>query len=124
MGINTNTTPDKEDSKDQESIQIPHLTPDTIWESDKTQETITYESSPFLAGDQNLQGMDKTVEHKQTQNRKDPQQKHRIGTVSKETTEGLNLFDSTNCTIFQYSKWSCCDQDAHHTHIHIWYNYP
>ena len=42
--------------------QIPHLTQDTIWESDKNT---------------------RKTSHTNTNNRKDPQKKHRLGTVSK-----------------------------------------
>ena len=66
--------------------QVPHLTQDTTWESDKTQLNITNKVSPFLAGD-----------HKAANNRRESitnkrhiinntnglQKKYRLGTVSK-----------------------------------------
>ena len=53
-GDGTTTFKSKEEGKDQESIQSnTHLTQDTVWESDKTQENITYKraKSSFPAGD-------------------------------------------------------------------------
>ena len=46
----------------------------------------------------------KNVKHKL---QKDPQKKHRLGTVSKKLLEGLNMFNSTNFTLN-----SDVDQDA------------
>ena len=66
--------------------QIPHLTKDTIWESDKyTRKHHTQESqvvSPFPAGDHKaaMNRQDSMTDMKYI---KDPQKKHRLGMVSK-----------------------------------------
>ena len=65
----------KENDKDQESInQLQHMTQDTTWESDKTQENITYKNANRLALFQQvtttLQGTDKTVWQPQNRNYK------------------------------------------------------
>ena len=75
--------------------QVPYLTWNTIWESDKAQENTTQESqevSPFQEGDHKAAGTDKTELQRQTwniNNIKGPQKKHRFGMVSKEITGGL-----------------------------------
>ena len=50
--------------------QVPHLTRDTIWENDKTQENITYQEAKRLALFQQvttrLQATDKTLLQRQT----------------------------------------------------------
>ena len=73
--------------------QVPHLTPDTLWESDKTQENITCRRAKRSALSQQvttgLQDTDKTIWQRQTQNIKDPQKKYPLGTVSREITRGL-----------------------------------
>ena len=46
-----------------------------------------------------LQGIDKTTRQRQTwynNNQKNPQKKHRLGTVSKQWLQGLNMFKGTN----------------------------
>ena len=76
--------------------QVPHLTQDTIWESAKmTRKHNTQESqevSPFPAGDnkaaRNRQDS-MTKKTGNTNNKKDPQKKHRLGTVSNRMTGGL-----------------------------------
>ena len=74
--------------------QVPHLTQDTTWESDKSTKNITNvgeEDSPFPAGDHKA-----AIRDKQTRNignKDDPQKRHRLGTVSKIfLLEGLNRF--------------------------------
>ena len=86
----------KEEGKYQESIhQVPHLTQDTIWESDKTQENIAYNRAKRSVLSQQVttirQGIYKTVRQTniKTNNKKDPQKKHRLGTVSKKITQRL-----------------------------------
>ena len=70
--------------------QVPHLPETPIWESDKnTRKHHTQESkevSLFPAGDHKAAKTDKTVLLRQTwntNNEKDPQKKHRLGSVSK-----------------------------------------
>ena len=78
--------------------QLPHLTQDTIWESDKnTRKHQIQESQEVSQAAKNRQ--DSLTRN--TNNKKDPQKKNRHGTVSKEITqlEGLNLFGSTNLTL-------------------------
>ena len=76
--------------------QVPYLTQDTVWESDKNTTTRhiqeSQENSPFPAGDHN------TARHRQdnmaktnTNKKKDPRMKYRLGTVSKKITGGLKL---------------------------------
>ena len=100
--------------KDQDFIQnqVPHLTQDTTWESDKTHLNITNKSqevSPFPAGDHkaamNRRETMTNTRHKYTN---DPQKKYRLGTVSKNILlEGLNRFHGTNLTLSSY-----VDQDT------------
>ena len=75
--------------------QVPHLTPDTVWESDKTQENITCRRAKRSTLSQQvtirLQGTDKTIWQRQTQNIKDPQKQYRLGTVSRKNYWGLKL---------------------------------
>ena len=74
--------------------QAPHLTQNTIWESNKiTRKRHIQESeevSPFPTGDhkaaRNRHG---SLTKANTNNKKDPQKKHRLGTVSKKMTGGL-----------------------------------
>ena len=81
----------KEEGKDQESIQSNILTQDTILESDKnTRKHHTQESqavSSFPAGDHKAA---RNRQHSMTKtnanNKKDPQKKHRLETVSKRIT--------------------------------------
>ena len=91
----------KEEGKNQESIQS-NITPDLgrhIWESDKNtgkhHKQESQEISPFPA-----------CHHKaarkredSTQMTKNPQKKHRLGTVSKKIFDGLNMFEGTSLTI-------------------------
>ena len=74
--------------------QVLHLTWDTIWENDKntrkhhTQES--QEDSPFPAGDyKTARNRQDSITKKNTNNFKDPQKKHHLGTVSKIITGGL-----------------------------------
>ena len=74
--------------------QGPHLTQDTIWESDKTQENITYKRAKRSVFSQQvttrLKETDMTVWQRQTQiKKKDPLNKLRLGTVNKNNTGGL-----------------------------------
>ena len=70
--------------------QVPHLTQDTIWQRDKNtrkhylQEC--QEVSHFPAGDHKA-----ARKRQNTNNKKDPQKKHHLGTVSKKITGGLML---------------------------------
>ena len=64
--------------------QVPHLTQDTTWESDKTQLNITNKShavSPFPAGDHTAGA--KAWQTQDINNTNDPQKKYRFGNVSK-----------------------------------------
>ena len=69
--------------------QVPHLTQDTKWESDKLTEDTTNESqevSPFPAGDHKAhinRRAQNIANTRQNKNIKDPQKKYRLGTVSK-----------------------------------------
>ena len=79
--------------------QVPHLTQDTTWESNKNTINITNKSqevSPFLAG-----GHKAAMNRREsTQDANDPQKKYRLGTVSKNNLlEGLNRFHSANLTL-------------------------
>ena len=61
--------------------QVPHLTQDTTWESNKNTINITINSeelSPFPGSNEHTQ---KHENHK-TQNTNEPQKKYRLGTVS------------------------------------------
>ena len=73
--------------------QLPHLTQDTTWESDKTQLNITNESqevSPFTAGD-HMAAINRRKTWQTHNNINDPQKKYRLGMVSKNIfLEGLN----------------------------------
>ena len=69
--------------------QVPHLAQDTTWESDKTQENITYiyKRTKRLALSQQvttrLKWTDKATWYTQNiNNKKDPQKKYRLGTLS------------------------------------------
>ena len=96
----------KEEGNDQESIQSSTLARDIAWESDKNtrkhQKQESQEVSIFPTDDhkaaRSIHGsMAKTKTNKI--NKKDPQKKHRLGTVSKKKLEGLNLFHGTNLTL-------------------------
>ena len=96
----------KEEGNDQGSIQSSTLAQDIVWESDKNtrkhHKQESQEVSLFPTGDQkaarSIHGsMAKTKTN--TINKRDPQKKHRLGTVSKKKLEGLNLFHGTNLTL-------------------------
>ena len=84
--------------------QVPHLTQDTTWESNKNTINITNKSqevSPFPADDRmaamNRRKSMRNIRHKNTN---DPQEKYRLGTVSKSILlEGLILFQGANLTL-------------------------
>ena len=75
--------------------QVPHLTQDTVWESEKYKKKIRYMRAKKSAFSQQvttrLNDTDKTIKQRQTQNKKDPQKKYRLGMVSKKITGGLKL---------------------------------
>ena len=74
--------------------QVPHLTQDNIWESyritRKHHNEESQEASPFPTGDHEaaMNRLDSMVK-KNLNNKKDPQKKHRLGTVSNKITGGL-----------------------------------
>ena len=75
--------------------QITHLIQDVTWESDKIQEYITYKRTKRPALFQQmttmLQWTDKTAcQTRNINNKKDPQKKHRLGTVSIFLLEALS----------------------------------
>ena len=74
--------------------QVPHLTQDTTWESNKNTINITNKSlevTPFQQVTTRQQWTDE-IAHKNTN---DPQKKYRLGTVSESILlEGLNRFHS------------------------------
>ena len=67
--------------------QVPHLTRDTTWESNKNTINITnkrQEVSPFPAGDHKAAiNRRKSIGNTRHKNTNDPQEKYRLGTVSK-----------------------------------------
>ena len=77
--------------------QVPQLTQDTTWESDKNMKKITYKRAKRLALSQQvtirLQLSDKKAwQTRNINNKNDPQKKHHLGTVSKNIfTVGLKL---------------------------------
>ena len=75
--------------------QVPHLTHDNVWESDKTQENFTYKRDKRPALSQQvitrLQETDMTVWQRPPRKKKDPQKKHRLRTVSQKITGGINI---------------------------------
>ena len=81
--------------------QVPHLSQDTTWESDKNITNESQEVSPFQAGDHKAamncyrrQSIDK---HKTWITQMIPQKKYPLGTVGKNILlEGLNHFHCTN----------------------------
>ena len=81
--------------------QVPHLTLDTTWESNKNTINITNKSqevNPFPAGyhkaAMNRRQSMRNTRHKNTN---DPQKMYRLGTVSKNILlEGLNRFHGAN----------------------------
>ena len=84
--------------------QVPHLTQNTTWESNKNTINITNKSlevSPFPAGDHkaamNRRESTRNTRHKNTY---DPQKKYHLWTVSKNILlEGLNQFHGANLTL-------------------------
>ena len=84
--------------------QVPHLTQDTTWKSNKNTINLTnksWEVSPFPAGDHkaamNRRESMRNTRHKNTN---DPQKKYRLETVSKNILlEGLNRFYGANLTL-------------------------
>ena len=87
------------------SNQVPHLTQDTTWESNKNIINITKKSqevSPFQAGDHktamNRRESMRNTRHKNTN---DPQKKYRLGTVSKNILlGGLNQFQHSENNLY------------------------
>ena len=84
--------------------QVPHLTQDTTWESNKTTINITNKSqkvNPFPAGDHKAaMNRPKALQSQDINNTNDSQKKYRLGTVSKNILlEGLNWFHSANLTL-------------------------
>ena len=75
--------------------QVPNLTQDTTWESNKNTINITNKSQGVR------QWTDaKAWETQDTQNTNDPQKKHRFWTVSKNILlKGLNRFQCANLTL-------------------------
>ena len=67
--------------------QVPHLTQDTAWESDKTQED-SQEVSPFPTGD-NKDARNRHDSIAKTNTSKKKKQIHRLGLVHKKITGGL-----------------------------------
>ena len=84
--------------------QVPHLTQDTIWESDKTQKTQhtrEQRGQPFPVGYHNAarnRQASITKTNMKQNNKKDTQKRHRFGMVSKKNMEGLNMLNGTNLT--------------------------
>ena len=67
--------------------QVPHLTLDTTWESDKTQENIIYQRAKRSALYQQVitrlqEPGKKAWQTRNINNKNDPKKKHRLGTVS------------------------------------------
>ena len=96
----------KEEGNDQGSIQSTTLAQYIVWESDKnnrkhhkqeSQEVDLFPTMDHKATGSIHGSMAKTKTN--TNNKKDPQKKHRLGTVSKKKLEGLNLFHGTNLTL-------------------------
>ena len=83
--------------------QVPHLTQDTTWESDKTQLNITNKSkevSPFPAGDHKAAGSRRQSMKNTRHNTIDPQKQYDLGTVNKNILlEGLNWFYGAKLTL-------------------------
>ena len=88
--------------------QVPHLTQDTTWKSNKNTINITNKSqelSPFPAGDHNAaMNRCKSMRNTRHKNINDPKKKYHLGTVSKNILlEGLNRFLGANISIlFEY----------------------
>ena len=83
--------------------QVPHRDQDTNWKVTKIQENITNKRANRSALSQQVttvlqDSMTKTNRN----NKRDPQKKHRLGTVSKKITGGLkhvNMFHGTNLSL-------------------------
>ena len=90
--------------------QIPHLTQDTIWESDentrKYHKLESQEVSPFPAGDHKAARNRQDSMTRNIHSKNDPQKKHRLGRVSTKFTGVLKMFDITNLILI-----SDVDQD-------------
>ena len=74
--------------------QVPHLTKDIVWESDRiTRKHHIQESqevSPFTTGDnKTARNRHGSMAQTKTNNKSDPQKKHHLGMVSKKITGGL-----------------------------------
>ena len=81
--------------------QVPHLTQDTIWDSDNTQENITYKRA-FPAGDHKaaiIRQENMTVKH-ETQITKRIHKRSTTLERSVKLLEGFNMFDGANLTLF------------------------
>ena len=97
----------KDEDKDQESIQSSTTCdPDTICESDKntrkhhiqeSKEVSHFPVDDSKAARNRQDSITKT--NMKINNKKDPQKKYLLGTVSK-TLEDLNMFNGTNLTIY------------------------
>ena len=83
--------------------QVPYLTLNTIWESDKTQECTKCKRAKRSALSQQVSTRLKIQTRQTTKinmtNKKDPKEKHHHGTVSKKSLEGLNMFNGNNLTL-------------------------
>ena len=78
--------------------QVPHLTQDTTWESNKNILNITnksQEASPFSEGNHKDNEQTRSMRNTRHKNNNDPQKKYRLGTASKNILllEGLNLLN-------------------------------
>ena len=76
--------------------QEPHLTHENEWESDKNSRNHhlheSQEVSPFPTGDHKAaRNRHHSMAKTSTNNKKYPQKKHHLGSISKKITEGLKL---------------------------------
>ena len=82
---------------------MPHLIQNPIAESDlntiKHLKQESQEVSRFQAGDHKAAWNKQDSMPLNTNSKNDPQKKHRLGTVFKKITGGLNMFDGTNLTL-------------------------
>ena len=83
--------------------QVPHLSQDTTSESDKNtrkhHKQESQEVSPFPAGDHKA-AMNSQDSVTDTTNEKDPQKKHRLGTVRKKILEGYTYLSVPTSSLF------------------------
>ena len=87
--------------------QVPDMTQDIVWKSDKnTRRHHTHESqeiSPFRAGDHKAARNTKYTTTKTTMKHKNKndsiQKKHRLGTVSKTLLGSFNMLNGTNLVL-------------------------